>query len=181
MDRCEDSLCTRLHVTKCLQEMKTSDIYLCLGISSQQSRSFFYAPRPKVQPMAQEIHASLIFCRFNKIANHMGPCAHALQKATFLISNDCTGSREGFTSCSWENVLPICLLSLCILRPLLSLDSHGSAKCSTIQGSFHVPVTLLEPLYTIAQQPPPSPFQVLLFILCGWWSFALRVCVSVHL
>lgn len=83
----------------------------------------------------------------------------------------------GFTSRSWENVLPICLLSLCILRLLLSPDSHGSAKCSSIQGSFHVPVTLLEPLYAIAHQLSLSPFQVLLFILCGWWSFALRACL----
>lgn len=51
---------------------------------------------------------------------------------------------EGFTWWSWENVLTICcLLSLCIFRPPLSPDSHCSAKCSSIQGSFHVPVTLL--------------------------------------
>ena len=46
--------------------------------------------------------------------------------------------------------MPICLLSLCILSPLLSLDSHCSAKCCSIQGSFHVPVTLLELRYRIA-------------------------------
>lgn len=51
---------------------------------------------------------------------------------------------EGFTWWSWENVLTICcLLSLWIFRPPLSPDSHCSAKCSRIQGSFHVPVTLL--------------------------------------
>lgn len=63
------------------------------------------------------------------------------------------------------------------LRLPLSLDSHGSAKCRSIQGSFHVPVTLLEPQYGIAQQLSPSPFQVLLFILCIWWSFCF-VCMS---
>lgn len=101
-------------------------------------------------------------------------------KGRLLISNDCTGSREGVTSWSWENVLPICLLSLCILRHLLSLDNHGSAKCHSIQGSFHVPVTLLEPLYSIAQQPFPfssaALYTVWLVILC----FACMY-VSVHL
>lgn len=43
----------------------------------------FYAPRPKVQPMAEENHASLIFWRFNKMANHKWPmCAHSA-KATY--------------------------------------------------------------------------------------------------
>lgn len=32
--------------------IETSDIRLCLGISPQQSRSFFNAPPPKIQPMA---------------------------------------------------------------------------------------------------------------------------------
>ena len=87
---------------------------------------------------------------------------------------------KGFTSLgSWENDLLIWLLPLSVLRPLLSLDSHGSAMCSTIQGSFHVPVTLLEPRYGIARQPPPSPFQVLLFIPSGWWSPALAECVFI--
>lgn len=128
--------------------------------------------------MTGEINVSLIFFRFNKVANHQWSVRAYSAKARFLISNDCMGSREGVTSWSWENVLPICLLSLCILRLPLSLDSHGSAKCRSIQGSFHVPVTLLEPQYGIAQQLFPSPFQVLLFILCGWWSFmCLSLCI----
>lgn len=97
-------------------------------------------------------------------------------KARVLISNDGTTSREGFTSWSWENVLPICRLSLCILRPLLSLDSRGSVKCRSIQGSFHVPVTPLESLYGITQQPSPSPFQVL--TLYSWWLVVLLLRVS---
>lgn len=62
--------------------LKTTDIYLCPGISLQQSCSFFYVPRPKVQPMAKELDASLILWQFNKI-NHQitsGPCVRSLQR-----------------------------------------------------------------------------------------------------
>lgn len=122
----------------------------------------------------------------NKTANHKWAMYEQSGKARYLISSDCTGSREGVTSWSWENVLPICLLSLCILRHLLSLDSHGSAKCSSIQGSFHVPVTLLETLYSIAQQPFPltlsgaAPYTVWLVYVClcaSLTEFVMSLCM----
>lgn len=35
ISRCKDLLFLRLNVTKCLREIRTGDIYLCLGISLQ--------------------------------------------------------------------------------------------------------------------------------------------------
>lgn len=92
-------------------------------------------------------------------------------KAMFLISNDWV-LRECFF------FPPICLLSVCILKPLLSLDIHGSSKCRGIQGSFHVAVTLLQPPYTGAQQTLTLPFQALLSGQGAWCPFAL--CGSVY-
>lgn len=77
--------------------------------------------------------------------------------------------------------MPICLLSLCILRPPLSVDSRGSAKCSNIQGSFHVPVTLLELLYGYREAafPLASPFKCcsLCCVVAGSFTVCLSLCI----
>lgn len=126
--------------------------------------------------MAKEIHAALIFWQFHK-SKSQG--AHVCCKGHILDFKWLHREQRRNHILVLGNVLPICLLSLCILRPPLSLDSHASAKCSSIQGSFHVSVTLLELGYGITQKPSPWSFQVLLFKQCGWWSFALCACLCI--
>lgn len=130
--------------------------------------------------MAEE--NSFIFCQFNKIANHKWSMCANSAKATFLVSSDCTGSGRFHIL-----VLGECfdhLLSAVTVNLKAPAEPRHPLLCLSVAAfkvHFMSLSRYLEPLYSIAQQPSPSPFQVLLYILCGCWSFALRVCLCASL
>lgn len=105
-------------------------------------------------------------------------CANSA-KATFLVSSDCTGSGRFHIL-----VLGECfdhLLSAVTVNFKAPAEPGHPLLCLSVAAfkvHFMFLSRYLETLYSIARQPSPSPFQVLLYILGFFFCLCVRGCIK---